>query len=145
MIVTKVAGSRARAAWLVLALAAGIGLPACSKDGSPEQVADAFADAYFRRMDQEKAKEFTALSASAMLDGELHDVAQVRKDGYTPGEAASDVVLKRGTTTQRDQRVRIPFEIVIKVDGSETARDADVELAQIQGVWKVVRVGVKPR
>jgi hypothetical protein len=128
-----------------LALATGLSLPACSKEGSPEQVADAFADAYFRRMDQEKAKEFTAFGATAMLDAELHDVAQIRKDGYTPGEAASDVVVRRGAASQRDQRVRFPFEVVIKVDGSETVRDADVELSQIQGTWKVVRVGVKPR
>jgi hypothetical protein len=117
----------------------------CAPDGSPERVADAFADAYFRRMDQEKAKDYTALGASSMLDSELHEVAQIRKDGYTPSEAAAEIVLRRGPASQRDQRVRFPFEVVVKVDGAETIRDADVELTQIQGVWKVVRVGVKAR
>jgi hypothetical protein len=136
------AGIRGRALGVVLA---GAMLFGCSKPGSPEQVADAFADAYFRRMDQEKAKEYTALGASAMLDAELKDVAQIRKDGYTPDQASAEVVVHRGVPSQREQRVRYPFEVIVKADGAETIRDADVELSQIDGVWKVVLVGVKPR
>ena len=117
----------------------------CSNAGSPEAVADAFADAYFRRMDQEKAKEFTALGASAMLDEELRSVAEVRKDGYSPAEEASEVTIRRGESVPRDQRVRVPYEIVIKSDGSESIKDADVELTRISGTWKVVRVGLKAR
>jgi len=117
----------------------------CSSAGAPEEVADAFADAYFRRMDQEKAKEFTALGASAMLDEELRSVAEVRKDGYSPAEEASEVTIRRGESVPRDQRVRVPYEIVIKSDGSESIKDADVELTRISGTWKVVRVGLKAR
>ena len=119
--------------------------PGCSKSGSPEQVADAFADAYFRHNDQEKAKEFTALGASAMLDEELRSVAQIRKDGYTPTEAAAEVEVRRGAPTTREQRIRFPYEISIKVEGAETIKDADVELTQIGGAWKVVRVGLTSR
>ena len=32
--------------------------------GSPELVADAFVDAYFRHADQERAKQYTAFGAS---------------------------------------------------------------------------------
>ena len=131
----------------VAALALAVAASGCSKKGGPEQVADSFADAYFRLADQEKAKEFTALGATEMLDAELRSVAQIRKDGYTPSEAAgSDVTVRRGEPAQRDQRLRFPYEIVVRLqDGSESIRDADIELTQIQGAWKVVRVGLKSR
>jgi len=134
-----------RASAAILALTVTLG--GCSRKGAPEQVADAFADAYFRRMDQEKAKEYTALGATEMLDAELRSVAQIRKDGYTPSEASeAEVTLQRGEAIKRDQRIRFPYEIVVKVpDGAETVRDADIELTQIQGAWKVVRVGLKQR
>jgi hypothetical protein len=130
---------------LVVALTAIGGIGGCTDKGAPEQVADAFAEAYFRQMDQEKAKEFTALGASAMLDAELRDVAQVRKEGYAPGESRAEVIVRRGEPVQRDQRIRFPFEVVVRADGAETVRDADVELANIQGSWKVVRVGLAAR
>jgi len=130
---------------MALGLALAPGPVACSKTGSPEQVADAFADAYFRHNDQEKAKEFTALGASAMLDEELKNVAQIRKDGYSPTEASAEVEVRRGAAQNRDQRIRYPYEISIKIEGVETIKDADIELTQIGGSWKVVRVGLKAR
>jgi hypothetical protein len=128
---------------LVLALAT---LTGCTKQGSPEQVADAFVEAYFRHADQQKALEYTAFGASQMLEKELADVAPLRKDGYTPAEAAgSEVSVHRGAPTRRDERIRVPYEIVVRTEGGETVRDADIELASIKGAWKVVRVGLKPR
>jgi hypothetical protein len=116
----------------------------CTEQGSPEAVADSFADAYFRRMDQEKAKEYTALGASQMLDKELRDVYQIRKEGYNPSEARAEVDVRRGEAARRDQRIRFPFRITIRSPGAEPSlREADVELAQIQGAWKVVRVGMR--
>jgi hypothetical protein len=126
-------------------LALSIALTGCSKDGSPEQVADAFAEAYFSQMNQEKAKEYTALGATAMLDKELHDVEEIRKGGYTPDQAEHNVSLRRGEISKREQRVRVPYEVIIRANGAETIRDADIELAQIQGAWKVVRVGLASR
>lgn len=126
---------------LVVALLAALG--GCSPKGGPEAVADAFVDAYFVRVDQEKAKEFTALTATRVLDEELRSVADVRKEGYDPNEARGDILVRRGDPTEREQRVRIPYQIVLRADGVETIRDADVELAQIQGLWKVVRFGVQ--
>ncbi len=129
-----------------LCLAVAAPLAGCAKQGAPEQVADAFVDAYFRRADQEKAKEYTALGATEMLDEELRGVAQIRKDGYTPAEAAgSEISVRRGASTRRDERVRVAYEIVVKAEGTETVRDADVELASIRGAWKVVRLGLKGR
>jgi hypothetical protein len=122
-----------------------VALAACgAKSGSPEAVADAFADAYFRQMDQEKAREFTALGASTMLETEIAAVAKIRKDGYGPAEAASEVAVHRGPSTPRDQRIRVPYEIHVRVDGHDDVREADVELAKLEGGWKVVRVAVKP-
>jgi hypothetical protein len=130
---------------LALALAFALPLASCSKDGSPEQVADSFAEAYFSEMNQEKAKEYTALGATAMLEKELRDVEEIRKGGYTPDQAHSSVILRRGEATRREQRLRFPFEVVVRAGGSEAVHEADVELAQIQGAWKVVRVGITPR
>jgi hypothetical protein len=130
---------------LPLTLAAS-GVVGCAKQGAPEQVADAFVDAYFRHADQEKAKEYTALGMTEMLEHEQRDVAQLRKDGYTPSEAGGgDVDVRRGASSQREQRVRFPYVIVVRNNGTETVRDADVELANIGGSWKVVRLGLTQR
>jgi hypothetical protein len=129
-----------------LAILLALGSAGCRKADTPEAVADAFAEAYFRRMDQEKAKEYTALGASAMLDKELRDVSQIRKEGYNPSQARSEVQVERGEPTQREQRIRFPYRITIKAESVEPSlSDADVELAQIHGAWKVVRVGLKQR
>jgi hypothetical protein len=78
-----------------------------------------------------------------MLEKELKEVAQLRRDGYTPTEAGVDVTVRRGESSQREQRIRFPYEIVVRNEGKETVRAADVELANIRGAWKVVRVGLK--
>lgn len=117
----------------------------CSQEGSPERVADAFAQAYFNEMNQEKAKEYTALGATAMLDKELADVAEVRRGGYTAADARESVSLKRGEASKREHRIRFPYEVIVRSGDAETVRDADVELSQIQGTWKVVRVGISAR
>jgi hypothetical protein len=131
--------------WLsMLAFLGGGGtLSACTDKGAPEFVADQFVDAYFRRMDQQGARQFTALGATEMLDRELELTRSVRSQ-YSPDEAASEVVCKR-TRGARGERVRFDYDIAIKHDDSEDHRSADVELAKIQAAWKVVRVDVKTR
>lgn len=130
---------------VIAAVALTVALGGCKKKDGAEQVADAFAEAYFQRADQEKAKEYTALGATQMLNDELREVDKIRKDGYTPSQAALDIRVNRGTSTTREQRIRFPYEVIVRFEGVETVRDADVELTQIQGAWKVVRVGVKQR
>lgn len=135
-------------AWLALAFAV-LALPGaaagCKRtpDNTPESVADSFVDAYFRQMDQERAKAFTALGATRMLDQELKEVQEVRKDGYEPGSVSVNV--HRGEPAPRDERIRIPYEIEIETEGGKQLRDADIELTRIDGAWKVVRIGVKHR
>ncbi len=118
---------------------------ACTDKAAPEFIADQFVDAYFRRMDQQSAREFTALGATEMLDKELDLVRSVRAQGYTPDEAAAQVVVRRTSRGTRGDRVRFDYEITIKHEESEEHRNADVELSKIQAVWKVVRVDVKPK
>jgi hypothetical protein len=127
---------------LLLALASASG---CKKaaPNTPEGVADSFVEAYFRQMDQQRAKEFTALGATRMLEAELTEVQDVRKEGYAP--ASVEVAVHRGEPVPRDERIRIPYEIEIATEAGKQVRDADVELSRIDGAWKVVRVGVKPR
>lgn len=123
----------------------GLGAAGCTDKAAPEYVADQFVDAYFRRMDQQAARQFTALGATEMLDRELDLVRSVRAEGYTPDEAAAQVVVRRTARGARGERVRFDYEITIKHDEAEERRDADVELSKIQTTWKVVRVDVKPR
>lgn len=131
---------------VIAAFALTVALGGCKKKDGAEQVADAFVEAYFQHADQEKSKEYTALGATQMLVDELREVEKLRKDGYTPSEAAlGDIRVNRGASTTREQRIRFPYEVTVRSEGVETVRDADVELAQIQGAWKVVRVGVKQR
>lgn len=135
-----------RASWLLLSLALLIAVPAggCKKpDDTPEGVADSFVEAYFRQMDQQRAKEFTALGATRMLEAELKDVQEVRKDGYEPGSVA--VAVRRGESARRDERIRIPYQIEIATEGGKQLREADIELTRIDGMWKVVRVGIAQR
>lgn len=140
-------GRAARAVAVALALALGsLALAGCGKrqvENTPEGVADAFVDAYFRQMDQQRAKEFTALGATRMLETELKEVQEVRKDGYSPGSVG--VSVRRGEPSPREQRVRIPYEIEVQTEDGKRTSDADVELTKIDGAWKVVRVGVTAR
>jgi len=126
--------------WLASVLAVG-----CADKAAPEYVADQFADAYFRRMDQQSARQFTALGATEMLDRELDLVHSVRAQGYTPEQAAAHVVCQRKSRTTRGDRVRFDYDIAIRHDEGEEHRSADVELAKIQSAWKVVRIDVRPR
>jgi hypothetical protein len=128
------------AGWLASLLVVG-----CADKAAPEYVADQFADAYFRRMDQQAARQFTALGATEMLDRELDLVNSVRAQGYTPEQAAAHVECHRKSRGTRGDRVRFDYDIAIQHEESEEHRSADVELAKIQSAWKVVRVDVKPR
>lgn len=120
-------------------------LPACKDQGSPEYVADQFVEAYFQRMDQQAARQFTAFGATEMLDRELELTRGVREQGYLPAEAAAQVNWRRTGRSSRGERVRFDYDIDIRRDGSEDHRLADIELAKVQAGWKVVRVAVQPR
>lgn len=124
------------------AFAAGAGLSACTDKQAPEFVADQFVDAYFRRMDQQGARQYTALGATEMLDREIELTKSIRGTGYTPDQAASDVRTRRGERSMRGERVRFDYAITIHEEGAESERVADVELAKLQSAWKVVRVDV---
>jgi hypothetical protein len=130
---------------IVAAGLASMVVAGCPDKAAPEFVADQFADAYFRRMDQQAARQFTALGATEMLDRELDLVNSVRAQGYTPEQAAANVVCRRKSRSTRGDRLRFDYDIAIQHDESEEHRAADVELAKIQSSWRVVRVDVKPR
>ena len=120
---------------LVLLLVLG----SCRDVTSSETVADQFADAYFRRFDQDSALAFTALGATEMLDKELADTKAIRESGYTPVEAAADVTFTRGPAIPRDARIDYRYEVTARSeDTPSVVREVDVELAKIGGVWKVV-------
>ncbi|MBK8255755.1 MAG: hypothetical protein IPK82_24195 [Polyangiaceae bacterium] len=123
--------------------AAAIGGCKKSLENTPESVADAFVEAYFQRMDQRGALELTALGATKMLEIELKEVEELRKDGFEPG--AVSVSVHRGEPKPREERIRIPYEIEIDNEGNKQVRQADIELSRIDGQWKVVRVGVSSK
>src|SRR5580698_1616413 len=125
-----------RAPLLVLPL---VVFGACRDPASSDSVADQFADAYFRRFDQDSALAFTALGATEMLDKELADTKAIRESGYTPAEAAANVTFTRGPATPRDARVDYRYEVTARSEDTEpVVRQVDVELAKIGGGWKVV-------
>ena len=128
---------------VALAGASTLGCGDKKVENTPESVADAFVEAYFRQMDQQRAKEYTALGATRMLETELKEVQDVRKDGYAPGSVA--VAVHRGEPAPRDERIRIPYEIEVQMEDGKRTSDADIELTRIDGAWKVVRVGVVAR
>jgi len=116
-------------------------LSACKPGTGSDQVADRFADAYFRRFDQEAALAYTALGATEMLDKELAETKAIRESGYTQAEAAASVTFTRGPATKRDARVDYRYVVVARAeDGPPLTHEADIELAQLGGAWKVVSV-----
>jgi hypothetical protein len=122
-------------------LASAAGAWGCRDKTSSEYVADEFADAYFRRMDQDAALKFTALGATEMLDKELADTKALRESGYTPAEAAASVSFTHGPPVRREARVGFHYAITIRADNSDPVkREADLELARVDGAWKVVSV-----
>src|SRR4051794_132493 len=129
-------------AWLFV-LFFGMGALGCKDRTSPEYVADQFVDAYFRRVDQAEARKYTALGVTEMLDREVEATRSIRASGYTPAEAAGDVSFRRSSRSMRGERVRFDYDIVLKSEGTEAKRVADVELASIQSTWKVVLLEIK--
>src|SRR5689334_6483369 len=53
-----------RRALLLLVACVFLLLPACKDHEAPEYVADQFVEAYFQRMDQQSARQFTAFGAT---------------------------------------------------------------------------------
>ena len=136
---------RDRAARLLSILLLSLAVMACGRAeaGSPEAVADAFSNAYFRLADQEAAKRYTAFGATKMLDKELADVRAVRKDGFSAGESKLQVSLERGARSERGHRVR--FQYTLSYQDGAMIKYADVELSKVHGDWKVVRVGLSDK
>ncbi len=125
--------------WLFFLVTLGPGALGCRDTTSSEFVADQFADAYFRRFDQESALAYTALGATEMLDKELADTKALRESGYTPAEAAANVSFTRGSASHRDARVDYHYVVTAHAeDTPPVVREADIELAKIGGTWKVV-------
>jgi hypothetical protein len=118
---------------------------ACKDHGAPEYVADEFVEAYFTRMDQRAAREFTAFGATEMLDRELELTRGIREQGHLPSEAAAKVTWRRTGRSMRGERVRFDYNIDIRRDDTDDHRLADIELAKVQTGWKVVRVAVTSR
>jgi hypothetical protein len=116
-------------------------VPACHGAATSETVADQFADAYFRRFDQEAALSYTALGATEMLDKELAETKAIR-ESYSPAEAAASVTFTHGPATPREARVDYHYVIIARADddSAPVTREADIELAKIAGAWKVVTV-----
>jgi hypothetical protein len=131
-------------ALLAVALSMGL-LSGCKDEGTPEYVADQFVEAYFQRMDQQGARQFTAFGATEMLDRELELTRGVREQGYLPAEAAAQVSWKRTGRSSRGERIRFDYDIEIRREGAQDHRSADIELSKVQAGWKVVRVAVQPR
>ncbi|HEY3592782.1 MAG TPA: hypothetical protein VGL13_02870 [Polyangiaceae bacterium] len=133
-------------AWVAAMATAGLFAAAgCTDKRAPENIADQFVAAYFQRMDQREARQFTALGATDMLDRELELTRSIRADGYSAMDAAGEVSCRRRGRSLRGERVRFDYDIAIRHDETEEHRTADVELANIQSAWKVVRVDVKAR
>jgi hypothetical protein len=118
---------------------------ACTNKQAPEYIADQFVDAYFRRMDQQGARQYTALGATEMLEREIDLTRSIRGGGYTPDQAASEVVFRRGERSLRGERIRFDYEITVRQEGGDSERVADVELAKLQSLWKVVRVDIRQK
>jgi len=136
MVPVMIGKSRVVGVGLLLALSGGC---ARTEPGSPEAVADAFADAYLGHADQPRARQYTAFGATKMLDEEVAATRAIRGSNFNPSDVNFDVALVRGERTSRGERVR--FDYTLRFKGG-VEKHADVELTKVDGEWKVVRVSV---
>ena len=84
------------------------------------------------------AKRFTAFGATKMLERELAEVEKVRKSGYLPTEAQLQVAATRTSRKTRGQRVAFDYELKFANSEGEETRNAQIEVAEVAGDWKVV-------
>src|SRR5262249_37656085 len=118
--------SRAKTWGMAALLLGAVPVTGCTGKAAPGNIADQFVDAFFRRMDQQAARQFTALGATEMLDRELELTRAVRGEGYTQEEASGQVSCRRTGRGSRGERVRFDYAIEIRQGDSEEHRTADV-------------------
>lgn len=115
-----------------------------SAEGTPEAVADAFSDSYFRQANQKVALTFTAFGARKMVEREMADVSAVRGEDYSPSVAGLAVAVRRGKRTARAERVRFDYTLSYPGVEGRAEKHVDIELAKVHAEWKVVRVTMSP-
>ncbi|MSP25195.1 MAG: hypothetical protein EXR75_08525 [Myxococcales bacterium] len=117
---------------------------ACRADdpGAAETVADRFADAYFVRADLAGAARDAALGMARTLEQEVLDTRALRAQGYGPSQANLNVRVERRGRSERGERIRFDYAVTFGPSERAGKKHADVELARLDGSWKVVRVGL---
>ncbi len=117
-----------------------IGFSNCSRDSSPEGVADAFLFRYFVELNQRGALEITTGLAAKKLQKEIELTQSVR---MTPDldlakhKPFLDYELVK-SQRREDDSVTFFYEVTIEnPDGEDGKREVVVSTAQFDGAWRV--------
>jgi len=103
---------------------------------SAEAVSDRFVDLYFVEIDQHRALELTSGLARQKLDEELSLVAKVRQN-YEPEQAKPSIYYKRREAQIASDRGRLAYDITIRHEKDEMAKNAMISVERVDGKWTV--------
>lgn len=117
--------------WIVCAAL----LAACTPK-SAEGVSDRFVDLYFVEIDQRRALELTSGLARQKLEEELSLVAKVRQN-YEPEQAKPSIYYKRREAQIAGDRGRLAYDITIRHEKDEMAKNTMISVERIDGKWTV--------
>jgi len=124
--------------WICGAILIALILDGCSRDNTPQGVADRFVQAYYVQIDQAAALEFTTALARERLQRELQLVAPIRRGGSV--EQARPKVEYNLVRTQPDGRqVLFVYDLTITpTHVSPIMKKILIITDQFAGQWKVI-------
>jgi hypothetical protein len=124
--------------WICGAILIALIVGGCSRDNTPQGVADRFVQAYYVQIDQAAALEFTTALARERLQRELQLVAPIRRGGSV--EQARPKVEYSLVRTQPDGRqVLFVYDLTITpTHVSPMAKKVLIITDQFAGQWKVI-------
>jgi hypothetical protein len=124
--------------WICGAILIALTVAGCSRDNTPQGVADRFVQAYYVQIDQAQALEFTTALARERLQRELQLVAPIRRGGSV--EQARPKVEYNLVRTQPDGRqVLFVYDLTITpTHVSPMVKKVLIITDQFAGQWKVI-------
>ena len=123
---------------LVSVLLISVAFVGCSRDNTPEGVANRFMQAYYVQIDQGQALEFAGALARERLQQELRAVAPLRRDGTFPA-ARPDVKYTLDRTQPEGRQVLLYYDLTIApTHVAPMLKKVLVITEQLDEQWKVI-------
>lgn len=124
--------------WISVTIVLPLMLAGCSSANTAEGVAERFVEAYYVRIDQVQALDFTAALAREKLQRELQLVAQARRGGSVE-QARPKIEYTRAQIRLEGPRVFFIYDLTIKpTHVSPMLKRVLITTEQLEEHWKVI-------